>query len=181
MGSHYSRTEWFLYAEDKIQDGRKTAMEEHLGSCDACLESYLSVVLMGDQKQAAALITRNFKDKVMKHLKEERKFGQPKGRQLSQPEKGLRTQPRVNAAGQRHAHLLQYYAVAAAITLLLMSGGLFDLLGKGLPQAVNKEKSLVSHMEQGLSFGWSQRLVDKIALGIDLITGEQEGVENAQE
>lgn len=142
-------------------------MEQHLRVCDRCLETYLSALLPGDEAEAGMLLSPDFPARTVARLQEE--VG----------DNNRVAKRRVNGrANGNLSSLLQYYAVAAAITLLLMTGGWFDLLGKQLPQTIDQRTQQLQRVEDGSSFRWSDKMMEAITRGIDALTGVKEDDEN---
>jgi hypothetical protein len=102
---HYTKAEWLKFVRNRPLPMKREIYEDHLYSCDQCLDIYMECLEMQsfelpdietDQKS-------EFAEKILKGL--------PK-----------------TAASSPHrlySHPLLHYGIAAAITLLLMTSGVF--------------------------------------------------------
>jgi anti-sigma factor RsiW len=108
---HYHGRAWLLYRQNRIGEEERRLMEEHLASCDLCLQRYLDAGTEQDALLAELLLPPDFSDRVKEMIRSRRWQAYKKQRSRS----------------------LANYAVAAAITLVLMSSGIFDLCARELP------------------------------------------------
>lgn len=139
---HYNRAMWLLYVENKLSPKERDAMEEHLQVCDKCLSSYLSILLPQDEEQSEKLLSLDFNEKLMGKLPERKQVYKEKSISI------------INS--------LQYYAVAAAITVVLMTGGWFDLFAHRVPELLANEINRIPRIEEKISFGFSERLMNEL-------------------
>ena len=154
---HFSREVWSLFILNKLSKSEKDIMEAHLQHCDRCLKTYLSTLLPEDEFEAGNLISASFFDETMKLVRQEALM---KKRNAKRKESGL----------------LQYYAVAAAITVILMTGGWFELFVEKVPETIGRGMQIVPKVEERISFGWSDKVINEISVKLDAITGEREDV-----
>lgn len=106
--SHYSKEEWVLYYLEDIHKDQLIQMENHLYSCDQCLEQYMTVIE---------------KIEVLPKLKNENKFTDSIMGQIFELEKvELKKHPSTNF----HKQTVFNYLLAAGLTILLMMTGLFE-------------------------------------------------------
>ena len=159
---HYTRIDWFLYLEDKLEIKEKEAMEKHLEVCDKCLNSYLSILLAEDVKSANKIVPANFTAKTVKRVQNNERFKKSK-------------------AGSNPLSILQYYTIAAAITLLLMSGGWFELFALKVPSTIFQELEKLSKVEEKIPLGWSAKIINKFSAEIDDLTGMRRRAINEKE
>jgi anti-sigma factor RsiW len=140
--NHYSKEEWQMYAEGRIDDRDRDAFEKHLYECDICMNQYVELLEgLNDSGKSQEVSSsdawerdmpgKDFTDRVMAALKE---LG---GTALPVPEEsgaGVAADGGVDAKGRGKAVVSQvplfrrplfHYAVAAVITLILMSTGMF--------------------------------------------------------
>jgi len=108
---HYDTGDWLLYRDNRIGEKQRRLMENHLALCNRCLQTYLATITEREAHRAGELLLADFGTSVLIGIRVEEK----------------------EARGRRRARSLLNYAVAAAITLILMSSGLFDLLPRELP------------------------------------------------
>lgn len=149
---HFDRKEWFLYFENKLEESKRVAMEEHLVSCDLCLNTYTSLILFEDERYEGEMLSKDFAVNIAAETN--------KGLLRNKGDKALNS-----------AKNLQFYAVAAAVTLLLMTSGLFDAFVKDLPKVAVRQTHSILNVEDKISYGWSGKLLDQVTVRLDDITG----------
>lgn len=121
---HFSNEEWMSYINDKLSETTCEELENHLFSCDQCLEVYMKMI----DRQAEELPVINsssFTDEIIAEL----------------PQKKVRKKT-------LYQRTLFHYAVAAVITLTLMTTGFFQSI-MGVVTTV--EVSSVSKPQQSVS------------------------------
>lgn len=106
---HMTYENWLLYVQDDLDEQTRVEYENHLYSCDDCLEIYLQAVEANEFQMPSLPETADFTDSVMK--------------QIQTPVKTIKKKPQ-NKKRQTMIH----YTLAAAMTLLLMSTGVFSQL-----------------------------------------------------
>ena len=62
---HYDHIEWILYKKKLFPEEKMLKMEEHLYSCDRCLETFLSLVDNEEIDKANKDLSIDFTDQVM--------------------------------------------------------------------------------------------------------------------
>lgn len=159
--AHYSRREWLLYKDGLLPEEVREAMEGHLRFCEKCLDTYLSAFERQDEVKAAAVLSPDFSARVARRLAS--LSGRPSPRTV------FGTAPLTRS--------LLYYTIAAAITLLLLAGGWFDLLAQGAARSPEKITLLTQNIEEKIPTGWSERLVDRATGGLAAIINIKEGAE----
>ncbi|MDD2511076.1 MAG: hypothetical protein PHP26_11000 [Syntrophomonas sp.] len=105
--THFSPEEWRTYGKGPTKE-KDVLMEKHLLDCDACLQLFLDSIDDQAVEEARALIPPDFTARTCGLLrtnarKEERRPGR-----------------------SQRKRLLACYAVAAAITIMLCGGGVFQ-------------------------------------------------------
>ena len=121
---HFSNEEWMSYINDKLSETTCEELENHLFSCDQCLEVYMKMI----DRQAEELPVINsssFTDEIIAEL----------------PQKKVRKKT-------LYQRTLFHYAVAAVITLTLMTTGFFQTI-TGVVTTV--EVSSISKPQQSVS------------------------------
>lgn len=111
---HYIRQQWSEYLLGKTEVGVQGAMEDHLYGCEVCLSLYLELV---DQQETMQL-SAEFTDQVMERLA-------LAGNEISVGIESISS--KIDVASRR-PKLWLHYTVAASITLILVSSGLFQQL-----------------------------------------------------
>jgi anti-sigma factor RsiW len=121
---HFSNEEWMSYINDKLSETTCEELEDHLFSCDQCLEVYIKMI--DRQAQELPVIDySSFTDEIIAEL----------------PQKKVRKKT-------LYQLMLFHYAVAAVITLTLMTTGFFQTI-MGVVTTV--EVSSVSKPQQSVS------------------------------
>lgn len=147
---HFDKSEWMLFSSSLTDEHTKAEMEEHLKTCDTCLETYLSVLEGTGLQSIHALIPPEFSDSVMKQI----------GSAIEAGEKRGRNTPRL-------PDTFIYYAAAACITLLFTFSGVFQSLCHGFPQAASRISRSPSGLEKVLANGWTERLTNGTTIFFD--------------
>lgn len=109
---HFTYEEWKRYANDELAEADRGIYEDHLYSCDDCLELYLEAVAATELPQIES--GSNFTDLVMAQISAEAK----------EP-----VQPLIHEEKKRRPFYqspLFHYSLAAAMTILLMTTGVFQ-------------------------------------------------------
>ncbi|MEH7385877.1 hypothetical protein V7147_10760 [Bacillus sp. JJ1521] len=131
---HFSNEEWLLYIKDQLEEPKREELENHLFSCDQCLEFYMELV--EDQVRVLPnLENDSFTDEVFVKLPIKK---EKQGKTFLQSP-------------------IFHYGVAAVVTLTLMSTGVFQsmtgIVGTVEATSFSEQKQSVSNslMEKALS------------------------------
>lgn len=65
---HYDDTEWIFYKERVFSKAKLEEMEEHLYKCDVCMDIFLSLIDIKQEKEAEKVININFTDNIMDNI-----------------------------------------------------------------------------------------------------------------
>ncbi len=109
--NHYDTGAWILYRDDRIDENQRRLMEDHLAVCDSCLQNYLAAAGEEEARLAELMLPPDFSTAIKESVRTKIQLAEKKRRSRS----------------------LVNYTVAAVITLVLMSGGIFDLCVRELP------------------------------------------------
>ncbi|MFD2446613.1 hypothetical protein ACFSO7_21980 [Bacillus sp. CGMCC 1.16607] len=113
MKTHYSYEDWCKYVKNELDGSTREEYENHLYSCDQCLESYLQV-LDGDTTQFPVIQNDfDFTDGIMAEIADLNKQKQ-----------------KVNTKKSFYQSSVFHYLIAAAMTLVLMGSGVFQSITK---------------------------------------------------
>ncbi|MFD1708205.1 hypothetical protein ACFSCZ_15920 [Siminovitchia sediminis] len=127
---HIDNEKWILYVTDSLDEDTRVHYENHLYSCDHCLEQYLKAVQAAESQMPVLSNPLGFTDSIMKEI------AVVEEKALIKPKKNLRKQA------------FMHYAVAAAMTLALMSAGVFSQLVSTVSafenSAAKEERSIIS-------------------------------------
>lgn len=102
-------------------------MEEHLYTCDECLETFLSLIDQNDVEEATKSISKGFTSNVMAEIKNVEYI--PKAK-----------------SNRKYKEMLTYYIVVASVTIVLTIGGFFTKLVDTLPNVV-QSNTIVEKIE----------------------------------
>jgi anti-sigma factor RsiW len=111
---HYSALEWQDYIDQRLPLSLRDALEEHLYDCEHCLQLYM-LALENTTTETLTAANESFADQVMNAIVLEE-------RMLKLPA----LPPSRSSLVRLFRKPLFQYAVAAGITLLLMSSGVFQ-------------------------------------------------------
>ncbi|RWR04535.1 hypothetical protein [Siminovitchia fortis] len=111
--NHIEYEKWMLYATDSLDEKTRMHFENHLYSCDHCLELYLQAVEEAESQMPVLSDPSGFTDSIMKGIGSTQEKQPPA---KMKPKKNIRKQT------------LVHYTAAAAMTLVLMSTGIFSQL-----------------------------------------------------
>lgn len=130
--NHIDYENWLLYATDSLDEETRSQYEKHLYSCDQCLELYLEAVEEAESQMPVLSDPLGFTDSIMKEIGGVQEKPPPQ----IKPKKNLRRQA------------LVHYVIAAAMTLVLMSTGIFSELMSTVSafenSAAKQEHSVIS-------------------------------------
>ncbi len=99
---HFSNEEWMSYINDRVSKTTCEELEDHLLSCDQCLAVYMEMIDR-QAEELPVINTSGFADAIIAEL----------------PQRKVRKKV-------LYQRTLFHYAVAAVITLTLMSAGFFQ-------------------------------------------------------
>jgi anti-sigma factor RsiW len=141
--SHFAREQWSAYVQNRLSGEERRRCEEHLYICEHCLTVYLECV----EREGAAL----------PELKKEDAFTEAVMRRVLRPEG--RHPERLHPEGGDRAdrRTLLHYTAAAAVTLVLMSSGMFQAL---LADVQHIQRAEAAH-------SLSDRLMEKAVAAIE--------------
>src|SRR5690606_13818515 len=101
--NHKSYENWLEYVRDELNEETREIYENHLYSCDHCLELYLKAVEAEEFQMPEMADSSSFADSIMHQVTELKKPTSKPKRKISQKQ------------------TIFNYFVAAAVTLVLMS------------------------------------------------------------
>jgi hypothetical protein len=144
---HYSYDEWQQYVKNEIADRSREELENHLYTCDQCLEEYLLAVSTNESSLPTLSNESSFTDLVMEMVPDTVRTLNTMSNVPSVPDtiRTLNTMPTVysNSMGDTeddsgkdtqtktrpfYQQAVFHYLLAAAATILLMFSGAFQSL-----------------------------------------------------
>lgn len=139
--SHYSLDEWENYVNNSINEDKRIEMENHLFTCDHCLEVYMNT--LDDSNVYSEALGYEFTNKITKAIKNDIR---------SSEIKKSKTYP---------SNILLYYTAAASITLFLMSQGFFTAITRGIPQTTVHIMNSSKYVEKISQNSWADTFIQK--------------------
>ncbi len=148
---HYSYEEWMTYVKNEVDKAERESFEDHLYSCDQCLDCYLQAVAEVENELPVIENEADFTNVVMAQIAESK---QPKIPTI----KEKRKTPFYQTA-------IFHYSIAAAMTILLMTTGVFQSITKytesvQTPNFHEKETSVTEGIVDK-TFAWMDSLEKK--------------------
>lgn len=139
---HYSEAEWLAFKHKSIKDTEFEIMESHLLECEPCFNVFLNLANELELARADTFIPPDFSRTTMDFINHH---------QVSQPSP-YRRQGKMQ-------RLLSYYVIAALITLMLVSSGVFqaavnDAVLTTATSTVDTDKT------DNIIFNWPSRLIE---------------------
>ncbi|WHY67471.1 hypothetical protein [Neobacillus sp. SuZ13] len=145
---HYSFEEWLQYVNDEVNENTKEELENHLYSCDQCLDQYLIAVEASESSLPILSDSSDFTDLVMAEVSKQK----PAVPDTKKP---------------FYQQAVFHYLLAAAATLLLTFSGVFQSLAAyansiDKPQ-IQEKKPSVTEGVINKTFAWMDSLEKKEA------------------
>lgn len=114
---HYDYVEWLLYKNKALPEDKQTEMEEHLYSCDICMNIFLSLIDEKDMEAAESIIPIDFTQNTIKNI------SKSKVKKLEQ-----------KTSKKSIPYQLGYYVAVASVTIVLTMGGFYTGLVDSVPR-----------------------------------------------
>lgn len=150
---HYSYEEWMKYVENKLDKGVREVYENHLYSCDQCLDIYLEAVAESEPELPMLSNEADFTDLVMGQI------ANTKSPDIQKPQVKRKQSKRFYQSAAFH------YTIAAAMTILLMMTGVFQSItqyaGDVQSPDFQKKESSVTEGIVDKTFGWLDSIETK--------------------
>ena len=151
--THYSYEEWMKYVKNELVQEVQEIVENHLYSCDQCLDLYLQAVTEVESELPFISNDTHFTDVVMAQVLE---IQLPTIKSVKE-----------NRNGKKRFYQLAvfHYTIAAAMTILLMTTGVFQSLTQYAenvqsPSFQKKETSMTAGVV-AKTFAWMDSLEEK--------------------
>ena len=153
---HISDKEWQDYLTQRLSAQEKTQLEAHLYQCDQCLTQYLMHLDASAESMPVPEEEPKLVDTVMERL----------GTVFPAPEL-----ERMEEQHHRSRQTFFHYALAAAVTLILLSTGVFEHLVTTLGEATNQRPvGGITSMDHSTS--WSTEMMEQVGTWFDQINEE---------
>ena len=156
--SHFAREQWSAYVQNRLSGEERRRCEEHLYNCDFCLSVYLECVEREGDALPALPKEDEFAEAVMRRIgRRERRVP---ARRHSEERRSEALRPgglQPAGGGRADRRTLLHYTAAAAVTLVLMSSGMFQAL---LADVQHIQRAEAAH-------SLSDRLMEKAVAAIE--------------
>lgn len=140
--THYSLEQWQKYVDDDLDEKVREVYEEHLYSCDQCLEVYFQAV--AEQESLLPVLTNeaDFTNQIMAQIEE------------SKP--SIKAKIESKKVVPFYQKAIFHYTLAAAMTLLLMTTGVFQSITNYVETVQSSAQPKSSKTEElvGKTFAW---------------------------
>ncbi|WP_144555281.1 anti-sigma factor [Bacillus sp. X1(2014)] len=167
---HYSFEEWLQYVNDEVNENTKEELENHLYSCDQCLDQYLIAVEASESSLPILSDSSDFTDLVMAEVSRQKTVVPDTVRNLNTMSI-VPPVPDTKMTKMKEKPFYQqavfHYLLAAAATLLLTFSGVFQSLAAyansiDKPQ-IQEKKPSVTEGVINKTFAWMDSLEKKEA------------------
>jgi len=167
---HYSFEEWLQYVNDEVNENTKEELENHLYSCDQCLDQYLIAVEASESSLPILSDSSDFTDLVMAEVSKQKTVVPDTVRNLNTMSM-VPLVPDTKMTNMKKKPFYQqavfHYLLAAAATLLLTFSGVFQSLAAyansiDKPQ-IQEKKPSVTEGVINKTFAWMDSLEKKEA------------------
>jgi anti-sigma factor RsiW len=165
---HYTYDEWLQYVKDEINEKTKEELEDHLYTCDQCLNDYLMAMEANESSLPILSDVSSFTELVMAEVSKQKTAVPDTDRNLIT----MLIAPSVPDTKVKKKRLYQqavfHYLLAAAATILLTFSGVFQSLAayaNSIEKAQVQEKR--PSMTEGVinkTFAWMDSLEKKEAV-----------------
>ncbi|SFL87505.1 hypothetical protein SAMN03159341_11143 [Paenibacillus sp. 1_12] len=169
---HYTAEQWMFYVEQGLIDGENQQTEQHLVACDSCMELYMQSLERAADSYPSLPEEAALADRVMLVIETTDSRSNAASRITSTEGAGSNLKQMNSWTWMRSP--LFHYAVAAVITLVLMSSGVFQSMTDhpaGIDMSSNGEAQ-AEVAEEPVSV--SKKLMDKTIIVLDSIQPKQE-------
>jgi anti-sigma factor RsiW len=163
---HIPVEQWQRYVDGELPPEERERCEAHLSVCDDCLELYMRCLEQVEEQLPGFADESDFAAAVMRRFDEQTLEGS-----AIEPAAENEWIIRRKARMPFYQHPFFHYAVAAAITLLLMSSGAFHTITQ---QISSIEPVPAKAEEPALDTSFSKKLLDETIVMLDSIQPKRE-------
>lgn len=116
---HYDFMEWILYKNNVLPDKLHNEMEDHLYTCDLCMEIFLSLIEKKEIESTKDILSEDFNQKVLG------KISKNKVKMIKNKKKDFN-------------YYFGYYVAVAFVTVVLTFSGAYTNLVESVPKITNR-------------------------------------------
>lgn len=167
---HYEYKEWLKYVKDELDEKKREELENHLYTCDKCLNTYLQAIEESETAFPTLSDETNFTDWVMNGIEAKTEVPDTKNNVVELekvPDTKVAIKMDTQAFQKRpfYKQAVFHYVLAAAATLLLMFSGAFQSLA-GYAASIEakhsqEKKPSVTEDVMKKTFAWMDSLEKK--------------------
>ncbi|WP_413376134.1 hypothetical protein [Alkalihalobacillus sp. 1P02AB] len=187
--NRFTKEDWILYINGEVTRAMEETMEEHLYTCDECLDVYMVALEKIDVATSEPAI---FVDAVMEKvepLAKAQQHLQIKDITIEQSSKNYQRHelPKVANGDNQFIHrksakakpkkkqTLLHYVLAASLTFVLMTSGIFEEIAFGSDHLEGIHDEASPRSDEEIPLPVSERVLDKITLVFDKMTNAERG------
>ena len=138
---HYDYVEWLFYKKNILSIEKRDEMEQHLYSCDTCMEIFLSLIDEEEIQVASEIVPKDFNQNIMKKIQSAKI---KKIKPIKKPTK----------------YPFGYFVAVASVTIVLTLGGFFSNLVDTIPD-ISASVSMLEIVDRpNPIFDLSQKIVN---------------------
>ncbi len=149
--SHYEDVEWNLYKKKVISKEKSRKMEEHLYSCNECMNTFLSLINNEEVYKAEKILSEDFTSSVINSIQRESYRLKSRGRNYN----------------ERFKNIFGYYVAVAAVTIILTWGGFYSGIVEVLPQITKSTVTANFSNKTNIVSNVSEKIVNKTSIFIN--------------
>lgn len=152
----YGANAWFSYQAGALGEVDRSAMEEHLLTCENCLEVYLNMMEDRLKNDGASRLGEDFSNRVLEIIEQEgytQKTSAAVGNVVGIKEKEVRN---------NKINLLISYCAAASIVLFFWAGGFLNDVGR----LTDRMEFRIQSEEGLIQTGWTQKIIEEKPISI---------------
>jgi hypothetical protein len=161
---HFDQQEWLLFFQGKATAEQEHQMEEHLIVCEDCMQIFLNEIDEMEINRARSFIPPDFAIRTMELVQEEKE----RQNYIRQP--GIQSHLYRDRWRKR---FFSYYVAAAAVTLMLMSAGVFQSAIQ-VPNLTLPYSLEIPDKQHNLIFNWPAQLREKTTGWIGVIESKSQ-------
>ena len=140
---HFDKIKWLEYKNNKLEEKEEIEMENHLYSCDSCMEIFLSTIGDEEVQIAEDYIPVNFTENIMASIKNVKPMVKPKKKKKV-----------IN-------DFFLYYAAVASVAIVLTAGGFFGNMVDSVPKIGISIENSKNQIRADSVFNLSETITNK--------------------
>lgn len=160
--THFSKEEWLAFKNDEILEEEKILMEDHLYSCDTCMDVYLNLIDEEELDFAEMIIPTGFTESVMESIK------------------NITPISKINKKKKMMENIFMYYVAAASVVLVLTAGGVFTRIAEFPIDKINIDR-LQTQENIGSLYSFTEKITNTTNSFINNFGNRQEGGKQYEE